>query len=1514
MELTVFGIQTLEWTIDTLQQATSPGVPFVRPSKRVSKPKPKAPRASSEAEDDIDDGMGGFITDDEAFDAEGSEEEEMVDHMEDSDDEFVEGDRPRKGQRFLNRSIENPSTPVRKSQSTKRASEIIDLTDSPPLAIDLVTPEKRSPAMPKVQKVKLMNRGVSPLVISSDSEAELPPFTNPMAIAEFPYEFWEKAGDRERLLIRIFYKLRNPQHILSLFVGCKEEKLWELMCQVLRALQVGNEEVDGMNSTTFDKLSAIAQVLAMYMECKFVEWGREMHEMLCRVLLGAKGWWHGFYKHCSRMEKFLDGSYVPEPRSPLLLSNFANLKPKKRQLLESDDDDEGPTKRRRVRGSTTASEDIPEQLSPSMKRKRPVAEDLNARNLRTRNHERLAEQEKRRRVLKAALAQSGHTLGSGKAKYIINDAAALDQGHVYVNEDIASSIKPHQVEGVRFMWNQVIAGADDSSSQGCLLAHTMGLGKTMQVITLLVAIEAAASSSDPSVSSQIPSCLKGTTKTLILCPPGLIDNWWDECLRWAPENPSNRTVLGGLYKVSSALSVAERLQEISAWHEAGGALIMGYEMLRSFVQNKEKANGPAPLTEDEHERVLEQLLKGPDMIIADEAHKLKNAKSGIAEAASQFESTRRIALTGSPLANNVEEYHSMIDFVAPNYLGNVVEFRAHYKEPIEAGLFQESLPSEVKLSRKRLWALNEELKLKVHRMDVSVLKNDLPLKKEFVISVPLTDLQRKVYSSYVKSLQVDTQQLTNDGEVKQTTIWSWLSMLTLLCNHPWCFNAKIEEGTGAKPKSITPDDATDDNAIPLMADVPPTKTTLSTAFVKEVTQLFEKEDLHVVGLSHKVTLLCQVLDAAKNAGDKTLVFSSSIPTLDFLENLFKRQGRVFARLDGKTPMSKRQGLIKAFNAGGLDIYLISTTAGGLGLNLQSANRVVIFDFKYNPIQEQQAVGRAFRIGQLKPTFVYRFVCGETFEANIHNKTVFKSQLASSVVDKRNLRGAAEKRFGDFLFEPKSIPQKDLSEFEGMDPAVLDKILASQAQTATIRSIVQTDSFEVEDQTLLTVEDKEELSQWLNVKRSAKTGPLPSPQLLAQHPAQSTMQPGSSATPRGQTRHPAQPMMQPGPSTAAQSYAQHLNQSVNRPGLLAMSRPQPTKYGNPSNETSIRPPLGAPRGPSTPSSNAKSSSSFTSSGFDRSNPPIMGANTRALSKTPSPYRKAEEARHQASMVSSARNSNGTPGDRVSLPASGGGSQRSKPNKPVKDFFPVLADGYKSKMSDGAIASATPSTARTSPLPEVVRQRIRAVAEEVMTTVTKHSTPGPDRQQQMNRVSEMLAANPAIVCQLVEAELTADDFVQGLTSRGSGSHPQTVCIVQSSLPSATTPSQHEAHVVESCQSSLMTSTSQPILPPQDSSKEENFKGLPQNELERYMSNNNLSIIGGRPESIDRCRDQEPDLTPANDTSHWVLPEKQGGSLTGVAAEVTSAIAPARNSAPMESGNNFTRLLKRILNPGC
>jgi superfamily II DNA/RNA helicase len=301
-----------------------------------------------------------------------------------------------------------------------------------------------------------------------------------------------------------------------------------------------------------------------------------------------------------------------------------------------------------------------------------------------------------------------------------------------------------------------------------------------------------------------------------------------------------------------------------------------------------------------------------------------------------------------------------------------------------------------------------------------------------------------------------------------------------------------------------------------------------------------------IDLSYKVKILCQILDASKAAGDKVLVFSQSIPTLNFLEGLCTIQQRDYARLDGKTTMSKRQDMTKAFNKGKTDIYLISTAAGGLGLNLPSANRVVIFDFKFNPIMEEQAIGRAYRIGQLKPTFVYRFVAGGTFEDSVHNKTVFKMQLASRVVDKKNPIAWATKRLGDFLFEPKDVPQKDLSEFAGMDPMVLDKILESQVDVQTIRAIVQSDTFERDDDDKLTAEEEKEVKQLLSDEQLKRSNPQKWLQLQSERSLQAYNQTHRQGL--GQQAHPSQM------NTASTNRPGSTNQGMNRPPQGILARP------------------------------------------------------------------------------------------------------------------------------------------------------------------------------------------------------------------------------------------------------------------------------------------------------------------------------------------------------------------------
>ncbi|RKF64003.1 putative snf2 family helicase snf2 family helicase atpase [Erysiphe neolycopersici] len=918
---------------------------------------------------------------------------------------------------------------------------------------------------------------------------KIPPLRNPEAIAKYSYDVWQKLNDKERLLTKFFFQLNLTLRleILREFSNSSPEQLWIEIRRIIRAKQLKDIDISQSEDTRTKILVRIIGIFEMYVDCRFYSFKSKLEEkQLKKFRMTRLKDFNLFYDTCLRISQFI--------KLHCRASQVAKFRSSKSAISNTKEDQNDqfplPTDRQfRLKGTSIFDGESSPNETRRLKRKKSVHENKEARDMREQDLRRLAQQNERRKKLHAALVEANDDQAIVLSQLIINDAAAEDQKYIYVNNHIAKRIKKHQVEGVRFLWNQIVAIADEKSMQGCLLAHTMGLGKTMQTITLLVAIAEASRSNDPSVSSQIPESLR-ISKTLILCPPSLVNNWMDELLVWVPDS-----MLGELRKVDSSIKfLPQRLQTIIDWNEDGGVLVIGYEMFRDLVNYKSKN-----ISDAEHELVSKILLESPNIIIADEAHRMKNRKAAITIAASKFRSKSRIALTGSPLANNVEEYHTMIEWVAPNYLGPIVEFRAKYVAPIQAGNYQNSTAYERRKSLKMLGVLSADLAPKVHRADMSVMKNDLPPKKEFVITVPLTEVQKQAYTIFVRSMMAGNNYTTTKlGEVTSTTVWHWLAVLSLLCNHPECFRQKLlkrkEEARieASKPVEL---EETDNEETAVDLNAPVWKVGVSQELIDAECKMFAaKKSLDSIQMSNKVLHLCQILDACKSIGDKALVFSQSIPTLDFLEEIFKRKNRNYARLDGSTAMSKRQVQTKDFNNGDTDIYLISTTAGGLGLNLQGANRVIIFDFKFNPIMEEQAVGRAYRIGQKKPTFIYRFIAGGTFEDSVHNRTVFKTQLASRVVDKKNPVAWANKKASEFLFEPKEVPQKDLSEFEGMDPCVLDRLLQNQKRKdqrgipRTICSIVQTDTFAVDDDDKLTPDEEKEVQSELEKTRLFRANP------------------------------------------------------------------------------------------------------------------------------------------------------------------------------------------------------------------------------------------------------------------------------------------------------------------------------------------------------------------------------------------------------------------------------------------
>ena len=696
------------------------------------------------------------------------------------------------------------------------------------------------------------------------------------------------------------------------------------------------------------------------------------------------------------------------------------------------------------------------QDSQTRKRKYVVPESQETLDKRHAAQNRLRANEERRREELKPRFQRLSTVNMDSLKVVVNPGKLASEDFVYLNPNFGNGarIKAHQEEGLQFLWREITAQHDDL--EGCLLAQTMGLGKTMQAIALIVTLSEAARSSNENVRNQVPPGLR-ESRTLILCPPALVENWWDECLLWPPQPRSDS--FGELRKVTPAMDKANRLCEIHTWSKTGGILLLGYDAFKGLIHNKPRTDPMSkekktPLDIKQHKAVRKALLDRPTLVVADEAHQFKRKSSSLNQAVNQIRTKSRIALTGSPLNNNLGEYHSMIDWIAPGYLGTYPEFKATYEEPINEGLYQDSTQSQYRESRKRLRALELEMEPKVHRADISCLRAQLKGKSEFVITVPLTGVQRDLYGIYAENMR----SASREQEPGLATLWSWLSCLRLLCNHPKCYKMKLLEvvpGSGSsksapqkrKESAAVVEEAligSEDNMAALDDTV--SRVTLSKT-KDESRKVFETlaEPIDALVHSHKIQVLINILEFSQDAHDKVLVFSHSLPTLDYIGEQLLSLHKEYVRIDGKVDPQKRPSMTKSFNEGNINICLISTRAGGQGLNLFGANRVVILDDHFNPMWEQQAIGRAYRIGQQKPVYVYRLTVGGTFEQAIQNQALFKTQLATRVVDKKNPNRSALKGTGQYLFPPKIVNQEDLSQFLGKDSLVLDRLLAAQTQ-------------------------------------------------------------------------------------------------------------------------------------------------------------------------------------------------------------------------------------------------------------------------------------------------------------------------------------------------------------------------------------------------------------------------------------------------------------------------------------
>lgn len=744
-------------------------------------------------------------------------------------------------------------------------------------------------------------------------------------------------------------------------------------------------------------------------------------------------------------------------------------------------------------------------LTPAQKKKRRQA---NASRIQKHDTQDSQAQQARRILLRQKL-QDSTVISGEKRRLIINESKLENQGLVFIHDNIAPRIKDHQIDGVRFMWDQITRGT------GCLLAHTMGLGKTMQVITLLTAIAEAATSEDETISVQIPEHLRDL-KTLILCPAGILNNWIDELLIWAPEG-----ILGRIRSLSAETTPDDRQDITRDWAATGGVLVIGYGLLSSM--------------KDKNEDLLKLLLESPSLVVSDEAHYLKNASSKRGEIAGLIKTRSRIALTGSPLANNVNEYYSMINWVAPGFLGKKEDFSSKYANPIKDGLWGQSHASERRRARILLAALKKVVSPKVHRRTINVLKESLPGKKEFILYLDLFPIQKKVYQAYMSGV------LDTENHITQTTVWGMAASLRELLAHPSIFHRRLNH----KKHKGHGQDKDDNYKEP------------AEMLTNMLELLGPKRSFDSIGVSYKMLVLDKILEEAMKLGENVLIFSQSLSTLDYIEwNLCRKKQMVYKRLDGRTAAGLRQGMVKEFNRNISQAFLISTTAGGIGLNIYGANRVVIMDFQYNPVDEQQSIGRAYRIGQTKEVFVYWLICDGTFEQTLHQHQVFKTQLSSRVVDAKHPLPMADRELLGWFKDFRETPHKDTSGHRGKD-IILDSLLDTEAICCGISSVDTTETFEQEeDDKVLSVNDQIEADrlvaeQGLSGKAISAPGSQPSYHHAFSGSARSTPLP---------VQAPFAPIPQQAPPMVAQTLS--YTQQPHTVGPINSPSPNPPNIGIP----------------------------------------------------------------------------------------------------------------------------------------------------------------------------------------------------------------------------------------------------------------------------------------------------------------------------------------------------------------
>jgi SNF2 family DNA or RNA helicase len=445
---------------------------------------------------------------------------------------------------------------------------------------------------------------------------------------------------------------------------------------------------------------------------------------------------------------------------------------------------------------------------------------------------------------------------------------------------LAAELRDYQRRGLNWLARTTSLGL------GCCLADDMGLGKTITLISLHLHRQ-----TDPTAAGP----------TLVVCPTSLMGNWQREIERFAPGTPVRR------------FHGARRdLDDLAA----GEFVLTTYGTMRLDT------------------RRLAQVPWG--LVVADEAQHVKNPYSATARALRAIGARARVALTGTPVENNLSELWAILDWTTPGLLGRLGTFRARYAQAVESG--RDPAAAE------RLSRLVRPFLLRRRKSDPGIAP-ELPPKTETDRAVSLTPEQTGLYEAVVRETLAEIAGA--DDMARRGLIVKLLTALKQICNHP--------------------------------------------------AQYLKEERPRIAGRSGKLELLDELLDTilAEDAG--VLVFTQYVAMARLIERHLSARGVPSQFLHGGTPVPEREAMVRRFQDGEVPVFLLSLKAAGTGLNLTRAEHVVHYDRWWNPAVEAQATDRAYRIGQTRPVQVHRLIAEDTIEDRIADMLSRKRELADAVL-------------------------------------------------------------------------------------------------------------------------------------------------------------------------------------------------------------------------------------------------------------------------------------------------------------------------------------------------------------------------------------------------------------------------------------------------------------------------------------------------------------------------------------